>query len=45
MCGQVKKYESFSSKDKQTWAIKEKKIKAKENNRKKPSLIQKRNDN
>jgi len=41
--GQVKEYKLFSSKEKQTWVIKEKKIKAKGNNRKKHSLIQRKN--
>jgi len=35
--GQVKKYKSFSSKEKQIWAIRGKKIKAKENTRKGPA--------
>jgi len=43
--GQVKKYKSFSSKEKQIWAIREKKIKAKENNRKRPCLVQRKNEN
>jgi hypothetical protein len=36
---------SFSRKEKQIWVIREKKIKAKGNNRKRPSLIQKKNEN
>jgi len=41
---QVKKYESFSRKEKQIWAIRVKKTKAKRNNRKKPGLIQRKNE-
>ncbi len=41
---QVKKYKSFSRKEKQIWAIREKKIKAKKNNRKRPGLIQRKNE-
>jgi hypothetical protein len=41
---QVKKYKSFSRKEKQIWAIREKKIKAKRSNGKKPSLIQRKNE-
>jgi hypothetical protein len=37
--GQIKKYETFSSKEKQIWAIRVKEIKAEKNNRKKPSLL------
>ena len=33
---QVKKYKSFTRKDKQIWAIRGKEIKAKTNNRKRP---------
>ena len=36
---------TFSSKEKQIWVIKEKKIKAKGNNRKRPSLVQRKNEN
>jgi len=36
---------SFSSKEKQIWVIKGKKIKAKGTNRKRPSLIQRKNEN
>jgi hypothetical protein len=36
---QVKKYKLFSRKEKQKWAIRGKKIKAKRNNGKRPSLI------
>jgi len=43
--GQVKKYKSFSSKEKQIWVIKEKKIKAKENNANKLSLVQRKSGN
>jgi hypothetical protein len=43
--GQVKKYKSFSSKEKQIWEIRAKKIKAKRNTRKRPSLIQRKNGN
>jgi len=42
--GQVKKYKLFSSKEKQIWAIREKEIKAKENNRKRPCLIRRKNE-
>ena len=35
----------FSSKEKQIWAIKEKEIKAKKNNRKRPSSIQRKDEN
>ena len=35
---------SFSSKEKQIWVIREKRIKAKGNNRKRPSLIQRKNE-
>ena len=38
-------YKSFLSKEKQIWAIVAKKIKAKENNRKRPSLIQRKDEN
>jgi hypothetical protein len=41
---QVKKYKSFSRKEKQIWAIREKKIKAKRSNGKRPSLIQRKNE-
>ena len=41
---QVKKYKSFSRKEKQIWAIRAKEIKAKRNNRKRPSLVQKKNE-
>jgi hypothetical protein len=43
--GQVKKYKSFSSKEKQIWVIRGKKIKAKEKNRKGHSLLQRKNEN
>ena len=36
---------SFSNKEKQIWLIREKRIKAKGNNRKKPSVIQRKNEN
>ena len=36
---------SFSRKEKEIWVIKEKKIGAKGNNKKRPSLIQKKNEN
>ena len=42
---QVKRYKSFSSKEKQIWAIRGKKTKAKENIRKRPCLIQRKNEN
>jgi len=42
--GQVKKYKSFLSKEKKKRAIREKKIKAKGKKRKKPCLIQKKNE-
>jgi len=38
------KYKSFSRKEKQIWVIREKEIKAKENNRKRPSLTQRKNE-
>jgi len=41
---QVKKYKTFSRKEKQIWAIRGKEIKAKRNNRKRPSLIQRKNE-
>ena len=37
--GRVKKYNSFANKEKQIWVIRGKKIKAEENNRKRPSLV------
>jgi len=40
---QVKKYKSFSRKEKQIWAIREKKIRAKRNIRKRPYLVQRKN--
>jgi hypothetical protein len=43
--GQVKKYKSFSSREKQIWEIREKKIKAEEKNRKRHSLLQRKNEN
>ena len=43
--GRAKKYKSFSSKEKLIWAIREKKIKAKEKNRKRPRLLQRKNEN
>jgi len=36
---------SFSSKEKKIWVIREKKIRAKGTNRKRPSLIQRKNEN
>jgi len=41
---QVKKYKSFSRKEKQIWAIRAKEIKAEKNNRKRPSLVQRKNE-
>jgi hypothetical protein len=36
---------SFSSKEKQIWVIRGKKIKAKRNNRKRPNLLQRKSEN
>jgi hypothetical protein len=41
---QVKKYKQFAGKDNLKWAIREKEIKAKESNRKRPSLVQRKNE-
>jgi hypothetical protein len=40
----AKKYKSFSGKDKLLWAIREKEIKAEEKGRKRPSLVQRKNE-
>ena len=39
------RHNSFSNKEKQIWVIRGKKTKAKRNNRKRPSLIQRKNEN
>ena len=40
-----KTFEIMANKEKQIWVIREKKIKAKGNNRKRPCLIQRKNEN
>ncbi len=42
--GQLEKNKSFSSKEKQKWVIRGKKTKAKGNNRKRPSAVQRKNE-
>jgi hypothetical protein len=43
--GATVRRKSFSNKEKQIWVIREKKIRAKGNNRKRPCLIQRKNEN
>jgi hypothetical protein len=39
-----RRYNHCSSKEKQIWVIRERKIKAKENNRRRPSVLQRKNE-
>jgi len=43
--GRLRKNKSFASKEKQKWVIKEKEIKPEKNNRKRPCLLQRKNEN
>ena len=43
-CGQVKEHKSFSSKETQIWATKGKEIRAKENNRRRLWLVQRKDE-
>jgi hypothetical protein len=42
--GVTVRHKSFSSKEKQIWVIREKRIKAEEKNRKRPSIVQRKNE-